>query len=160
MSDEIDVLEFDEVLSVALAEAAAVHAPAPRPDLKRALMDRVRAATEPAGFTFAWTRDDQWLPHPVPGIKMRILALNKRQGYATLLFDVAPGTRFPPHHHGGAEECYVVSGSLHTCGRKLVAGDFVHADANTDHGELWTDEGCQVILVVPPAEHLPPELLA
>ena len=160
MSDEIDVLEFDEVLSVALAEAAAVHAPAPRPDLKRALMDRVRAATEPAGFTFAWTRDDQWLPHPVPGIKMRILALNKRQGYATLLFDVAPGTRFPPHHHGGAEECYVVSGSLHTCGRKLVAGDFVHADANTDHGELWTDEGCQVILVVPPEEHLPPELLA
>jgi anti-sigma factor ChrR (cupin superfamily) len=160
MSDEIDVLEFDEMLSVALAEAAAVHAPAPRPDLKRALMDRVRAATEPAGFTFAWTRDDQWLPHPVPGIKMRILALNKRQGYATLLFAVAPGTRFPPHHHGGAEECYVVSGSLHTCGRKLVAGDFVHADANTDHGELWTDEGCQVILVVPPEEHLPPELLA
>ena len=160
MTDEIDVLEFDEVLSVALAEAAAVHAPAPRPDLKRALMDRVRAATEPAGFAFAWTRDDQWLPHPVPGIKMRILALNKRQGYATLLFDVAPGTRFPPHHHGGAEECYVVSGSLHTCGRKLVAGDFVHADANTDHGELWTDEGCQVILVVPPEEHLPPELLA
>ena len=122
-------------------------------------MDRVRAATEPAGFAFDWARDDRWLSHPVPGIKMRILALNKNRGYATLLLDVAPGTRFPAHHHGGAEECYVVSGSLYTCGRRLVAGDFVHADADTDHGELWTDEGCRVILVVPPEEHLPEHLL-
>ena len=42
----------------------------------------------------------------------------------------------------------------------LGPGDFVHADAGTDHGELWTDEGAQVILVVPPEEHLPPEMLA
>jgi len=155
-----DVMEFDELVAVALAEAAAAQGPSPRAGLKQDVMARVREATEPAGFAFHWTRDEQWLPHPVPGIKMRILALNKARGYATLLFDVAPGTRFPAHHHGGAEECYVVSGSLHTCGRTLVAGDFVHADANTDHGELWTDEGCQVILVVPPEEHLPPELLA
>jgi anti-sigma factor ChrR (cupin superfamily) len=160
MTNEIDTVEFDEAVALALAEAAADAAPAPRPELKRQLLDRVRAATEPAGFAFHWTRDEQWLPHPVPGIKMRVLALNKRRGYATLLLDVEPGTRFPSHHHGGAEECYVVSGSLYTCGRHLVAGDFVHADADTDHGELWTEEGCQVILVVPPEEHLPPEMLA
>lgn len=159
MSD-IDAVEFDEVVALALAEATADAGPAPRSELKRMLMDRVRAATEPAGFVFHWTRDEQWLPHPVPGIKMRVLALNKRRGYATLLLEVEPGTRFPAHHHGGAEECYVVSGSLYTCGRHLVAGDFVHADADTDHGELWTEEGCQVILVVPPEEHLPPEMLA
>lgn len=100
------------------------------------------------------------MPHPIAGIKMKILALNKERNYATLLLDVAPGTRFPAHHHGGAEECYVVSGSLFTCGRHLHAGDFVHADADTDHGELWTEEGCRVILVVPPEEHLPPSLLA
>jgi len=89
---------------------------------------------------------------------MKILAVNTRRGYATLLLDVAPGTRFPAHHHGGAEECYVVSGSLFTCGRRLGAGDFVHADGETDHGELWTEEGCRVILVVPPEEHLPASL--
>lgn len=158
MSDDTDVLVFDEVVALALAETAA--GPAPSPELKHRLMTRVRAATEPAGFAFHWTADDRWMPHPVPGIKMRVLALNKARGYATLLFDVAPGTHFPPHHHGGAEECYVVSGSLFTCGRRLVAGDFVHADGDTDHGELWTEEGCQVILVVPPEEHLPPEMLA
>jgi len=160
MTDDKDAVIFDDVVAIALAQAAALDAPAPRPDLKHRLMERVRAATEPHGFAFYWGTDDRWLPHPVPGIKMRILALNKQRGYATLLFDVAPGTRFPPHHHGGAEECYVVSGSLITCGRRLVAGDFVHADADTDHGELWTEEGCQVILVVPPEEHLPPELLS
>ena len=85
--------------------------------------------------------DDRWMPHPVPGIRMKVLALNKARGYATLLLDVAPGTRFPAHHHGGAEECFVVSGSIYTCGRRLGPGDFVHADADTDHGELWTDEG-------------------
>ena len=53
-----------------------------------------------------------------------------------------------------------MSGSIFTCGRRLGPGDFVHADADTDHGELWTDEGAQVILVVPPEEHLPPGMLA
>jgi anti-sigma factor ChrR (cupin superfamily) len=158
MSDEEDVPVFDEGLALALAEAAT--GPEPPADLKERLMARVRAATEPKGFVFHWTADDRWLPHPVPGIKMKVLAVNKQRGYVTLLFDVAPDTRFPPHHHTGAEECYVVSGSLFTCGRRLTAGDFVHADAGTDHGELWTEEGCQVILVAPPEEHLPPEMLA
>jgi len=159
MSDEADVLNFDEVLTLALAAAAAGD-DAPGPAVRQRLMDCVRAATEPAGFSFTWSVDSDWMPHPVPGIRMKVLALNKQRRYATLLLDVAPGTRFPPHHHGGAEECYVVSGSLYTCGRRLGAGDFVHADANTDHGELSTEEGCQVILVVPPEEHLPPEMWA
>jgi len=160
MSDDSDIVQFDDLVALALAEAAAATGSAPRPELKQRLMGRVRAATEPAGFAFVWSSDDLWMAHPVPGIKMRILALNRTRGYATLLLDVAPGTRFPSHHHGGAEECYVVSGSLFTCGRRLGPGDFVHADENTDHGDLWTEEGCRVILVVPPEEHLPPELLA
>ena len=164
MCDEVDIvdgIEFDEVLQLALAESAAAAAGGgPSPDLKGRLMQRVREATEPSGFSFAWRADDNWIPHVVPGIRMKVLALNKRRGYATLLLDVQPGTRFPAHHHGGAEECYVISGSLFTCGRRLGAGDFVHADGDTDHGELWTEEGCQVILIVPPEEHLPPSMLA
>jgi len=112
----------------------------------------------PEGFSFRFAADDNWLPHPVPGIRMKVLALNRAAGYATLLLDVAPGTRFPAHHHRAAEECYVLSGSLYTCDRRLVAGDFVHADADTDHGELWTEEGCRVLLVVPPEDHLPEQL--
>jgi hypothetical protein len=39
-----------------------------------------------------------------------------------LLLDVAPGTRFPAHHHGGDEECYVISGSLVACDAASARG--------------------------------------
>ena len=116
---------------------------------------RLEEPAVPHGFTFHMAGDtNNWVPHPVPGIQMKVLSLNRDTGYATLLLDVAPGTRFPPHHHEGAEECYVVSGSLFTCGRRLGPGDFIHADAHTDHGELWTEAGCQVILVVPAEDYM------
>lgn len=158
MTEDADIVEFDEIVAMGLASAA--NGPEPGPDVRRRLMARVAASPDPDGFTFQFAADDRWLAHPVPGIRMKILALNKARGYATLLLDVAPGTRFPSHHHGGAEECFVVSGSIFTCGRRLGPGDFVHADADTDHGELCTDEGARVILVVPPEEHLPPGMLA
>ena len=63
-----------------------------------------------------------------PGIRMRVLAINQANGYATLLLDAEPGVRFPAHHHAGSEECYVLSGSLHTLGRRLGPGDFLHAE--------------------------------
>ena len=158
MTDDADIVDFEDC--VALGLAAAATGPEPGPDVRRRLMERITASPEPAGFAFHFSADSQWLPHPVAGIKMKVLALNKARGYATLLLDVAPGTRFPSHHHGGAEECFVVSGSIFTCGRRLGPGDFVHADADTDHGELWTEEGARVILIVPPEEHLPASMLA
>lgn len=146
-----DAIEFDEMLTLAFASLAAASA-APRPEVRRRLLASLAGPPAPTGFSFRFAADGDWLPHPVPGIRMKVLALNRAAGYATLLLDVAPGTRFPAHHHAGAEECYVLSGSLHTCGRRMTAGDFLHADANTDHGELRTEEGCLVLLVVPPED--------
>lgn len=156
MSDDSrpDVIEFDPLVALALAGLAAGGG-APRPEVRRRLMDALSVPPVVPGFSFRFAADADWLPHPVPGIRVKVLALNRAAGYATLLLDVAPGTRFPAHRHHAAEECYVVSGSLYTCGRRLEAGDFVHADADTDHGELWTDEGCRVLLVVPPEDYLP-----
>jgi anti-sigma factor ChrR (cupin superfamily) len=148
-----DAIEFDEVLLLAFASLAAGSA-APRPEVKQRLLASLGAPPVPAGFAFRFAADADWLPHPVPGIRVKVLALNRAAGYATLLLDVAPGTRFPAHHHAGAEECFVLSGSLHTCDRRMTAGDFLHADADTDHGELWTEEGCRVLLVVPPEDDL------
>lgn len=154
MTDDTDLIEFVDVVAQALAIAAAGGA-APRPEVKRRLLASLTSPPVPDGFSFRFAADADWLPHPVPGIRMKVLALNRAAGYATLLLDVAPGTRFPAHHHGGAEECYVLSGSLYTCGRRMAAGDFLHADSETDHGELWTEEGCRVLLVVPPDDGLP-----
>jgi quercetin dioxygenase-like cupin family protein len=157
MTDQLDnAVEFDEVVAIALAELAL--GPVPRPIVRSRVLARLSGgAPAPAGFAFRWA-DDDWLPHPVPGIRMKVLAMNRRTGYATLLLDVAPGTRFPAHHHDGDEECYVLSGSVHMLGRRLGPGDFLHADAGTDHGELWTDGGAQVLLVVSPEDYMPDAL--
>lgn len=148
-------IEFDETVALALASLAS-GTTAPPPEVRQRLLDSlVDPPAAPAGFSFRLASDADWLPHPVPGIRMKVLALNPSAGYAALLLDVAPGARFPAHHHTGAEECYVLSGSLFACDRRMTAGDFLHADANTDHGELWTEEGCRVLLVVPPDDYLP-----
>lgn len=154
--DTIDEIGFDELIALALARAADMGE-SPRSDVKTRLMSRLSEAAPPLspGFSFRLANELDWLPHPVPGIRMKVLALNRQQGYVTLLLDVAPGARFPAHHHGGDEECYVLSGSLVACGRRIGAGDFHHADAGSDHGELWTDEGCRVLLVVAPEDYLP-----
>ena len=152
----VDDVEFDELIALALARSADAGE-SPRPEVKERLMSGLVGAVAPLpqGFSFRLASEQDWLPHPVPGIRMKVLGLNRQQGYATLLLDVAPGTRFPAHHHGGDEECYVVSGSLVACGRRIEAGDFHHADAGSDHGELWTDEGCRVLLVAAPEDYMP-----
>jgi anti-sigma factor ChrR (cupin superfamily) len=155
-ADPVEIVEFDEVVSLALAETADARE-LPRPEVKIRLMSRLAETSPPAprGFSFSLASDDTWVPHPVPGIRMKVLAMNRERHRATLLLDVEPGTRFPEHHHDGDEECYVISGSLVACGRRLHAGDFHHADAGSDHGELWTDEGCRVLLVVAPEDYMP-----
>jgi len=151
MAERPDTVEFDELVARALADTA--WGPAPRPVLKSLVLARVaREAAVPAGFMFHFAADEEWLPYPIAGIRMKILTMNESTGYATLLLDVAPGVRFPAHRHGGAEECYVISGSLYTLGRRLGAGDFVHADPGTDHPDLWTEEGARVLLVIPPED--------
>jgi quercetin dioxygenase-like cupin family protein len=153
-----DAVEFDDMIALALARSAADAQVGPRPEVRERLLASLAERPVPAGFSFHLASDPGWVPHSVPGIRMKVLAKNRRGGYATLLLDVSPGVRFPPHHHGGAEECYVISGSLYTCGRRMDAGDFLHADADTDHGELWTEHGCRVLLVVPDEDDLPDAL--
>ncbi|HET9262594.1 MAG TPA: cupin domain-containing protein [Vicinamibacterales bacterium] len=154
-----EVAAFREA-ALAIAEGASCG-PAPSADVRDRLLSRIDETNRPVGqgfsFRFAKDDDDDWQPHPVPGIRMKVLAQNVERGYSTLLLEVQPGARFPPHHHDGAEECYVLSGSLYTCGRRLSAGDFLHADPNTDHGEIWTEEGCRVLLVVPLDDEIPPD---
>ena len=152
MSD--DRVEFDDAIVMALAQAGAAESP--RAEVRAKLMSRLSGAPPvPAGFSFRLDSEQDWQPHPVPGIRMKVLSLNRDSGYATLLLDVAPGTRFPAHHHTGDEECYVISGTVWTCGRKIGPGDFLHADADSDHGELWTEDGARVLLVVSAEDYLP-----
>jgi quercetin dioxygenase-like cupin family protein len=149
MTDDLENELFDDAIGLALAYSTLADGIEVRDEVRRDLLARCVPPPLPEGFHVRSASDDNWMPHPVSGILMKILSVNPDHDYATLLLDVSPGTRFPAHHHSGPEECYVISGSLETCGRRLVAGDFIHADADTDHSELVSEQGCRVLLVVP-----------
>lgn len=155
MNNDADRKSLDDAVLVALARAAERETPGPPAGARQRLLDRLRNLSSPLphGFSLRMAADEGWIAHPVPGIRMKVLSINGAGGYATILLDVPPRTRFPAHHHSGAEDCYVISGSLVTYGRRLGPGDFVHADGGTAHDELWTEEGCRVLLVAPPDEH-------
>ena len=68
-----------------------------------------------------------------------------------------PGTRFPANHRA-AEECYVLSGSLYTCNRRLAAGDFVPrmpTPITVSSGPTKAAASCSSF---PPEDHLPEQL--
>jgi anti-sigma factor ChrR (cupin superfamily) len=148
-----DEIVFDEGTLVALANS--LEQAEPRADVRTRLLSRlIDAPAVPDGFILSLSNEG-WQPYVLPGIRFKVLAWGNNQETVTLLIDAAAGARFPPHHHGGAEECYVISGDVNTLGRRLGPGDFLHADAGTDHGELFTETGARVLLVVKPEDYIP-----
>jgi anti-sigma factor ChrR (cupin superfamily) len=130
--------------------AAAVSAP-PSPAVRERLLASLDA---PAKYTVA-ADEGQWLEPPLPGIRVKILAVDHKRGLMTMLLRAEPGARYPPHHHSAPEECYVIGGSVVIGGRVLRPGDFHHADADSDHGEITTFEGAEVLIVGAIDDYMP-----
>ena len=122
----------------------------PSPGVRDALLARIAA---PSNHTIT-AADGAWVETRVPGVRMKILALDRARDRVTMLLRAEPGVRYPAHRHSGPEECYVISGSVNIEGRVLHAGDFHHAEGESDHGEAWTDEGMEVLLVAAASDYL------
>lgn len=89
-----------------------------------------------------------WEPTSIPGIRTRRLAVDAERRSVTMMVEMAPGTRYPAHRHGGAEECFVLSGDLRIGEEEvLAAGDYQRADAGSFHPVQSTDGGCTLLLV-------------
>jgi anti-sigma factor ChrR (cupin superfamily) len=122
----------------------------PSAQVREALMKSIE---RPSSYTLT-AREGEWFDPGIPGLRVKILALDRERDLATILIRAEPGARYPSHRHSAGEECYVLRGSIHVEGRILRAGDFHHADALSDHGELWTEEGAEVLLVASAADYL------
>lgn len=154
-------------LSAQLSSLVPMHTP-PK-SVKTALMSRIEALaneeiyspsvkeqSSETHFQYLRTTEAEWSKHPlVPAIRVRQLAVDTQRKFAVIQMSVPPKTVYPPHHHTQSEECYVISGDLRAGGRILGAGDFLHADAQSDHGELYTEYGAEVLLVVELDDYLP-----
>jgi anti-sigma factor ChrR (cupin superfamily) len=90
--------------------------------------------------------DAAFEPTAIAGITVRRLSVDRAADRATMLVRMAPGTSYPPHRHGGAEECFVLSGDLHHEDRVMRAGDYELTTAGTRHERQWTDDGCLLLI--------------
>jgi len=119
------------------------------------LRDRIlRAATEtPQDSRTVRANEGHWL-RLVPGVTLKPLSVDLDRGTATILMSLEPGARVASHSHSGPEDSYVVSGSCRIGSIHLATGDFHHADGGTRHGEIVSEEGCVLLLVVDRADYL------
>ena len=138
---------YDAVVDI----ASTTTGEAPSSHIRAALLAKI-AASPNLPVTAS---EGEWLPTPVPGVWMKILALDRPRDRVTMLLRGEPGARYPAHRHTGPEECYVIRGSVFVEGQLLTAGDFHHAEAGSDHGELHTDEGVEALLVAAASDYLP-----
>jgi len=136
---------------VALALGTAVD----QADPPARVRDRVLAATRAPGRYTLFAGDQAWAETPLPGIQSKVLAVDPDRGVVTMLIRADAGAVYPSHRHSGPEECYVIRGSVVIDGRVLRAGDFHHADADSEHGEITTAEGAEVLIVGAIDDYLP-----
>lgn len=143
---EIVARLYDATLHV--AASVEPHDP---PDRVR---QRVLAATrEPAHYTLR--APDSWDESGIPGISAKVLSVDQPRGLVTLLLKGDVGAKYPAHTHSGPEECYVIRGSISIGGLVLRAGDFHHADTDSDHDEIVALEAAEVLLIGAIADYLP-----
>ncbi len=129
--------------------AASAIGEEPSPGVRDALLARIGT---PSNHTIT-VAEGAWVETGVPGLRMKILAIDRARDRVTMLLRGEPGARYPAHRHSGPEECYVISGSVVVEGRVLRAGDFHHAEGESDHDELWTDEGVEVLIVASASDY-------
>jgi anti-sigma factor ChrR (cupin superfamily) len=143
-----EVAHVYDVASTVALTAAPLEPPA-------RVRERVLAAArKPARYT-AWAADAAWIDTGLPGIRARVLAVDKVRSLVTLVIRAEPGAIYPSHKHHGPEECFVIRGSVVIDGHVLRPGDFHHADEDSEHGEITTTEGAEVLVVGAVADYLP-----
>ncbi len=151
LSAEIQA-EVAVLYDVASLVGASIEPIAPPPHLRERVL---AAARQSERYTVPADAHAGWSASPIPGIEAKVLSINHRLGLATLLIRASPGAIYPAHRHSGPEECYVIRGSVTIDGRVLLPGDFHHADQGSEHGDITTTEGAEVLIVGAIADYLP-----
>ena len=160
-AQKAEISDFNDLVGL-LAKASFAQCPPP-PELKGKVMQRICSvasgespkqpeAAKPDNnsqtFSFIRKNEGEWKSLPVKGARAKELVVDPRRGYTLMLMELDAGVEYPGHHHSGPEDCFVLSGDLHAEGEVLYAGDFHHAEGGSDHGISFTENGCQLLLVV------------
>jgi anti-sigma factor ChrR (cupin superfamily) len=88
-----------------------------------------------------------------PGIKGRLLHVDRAQNRQYLLIRMAPGASYHPHAHDTDEQSLVLEGDLSFGDLNLKAGDFHVATPSSSHPPGRTVNGCLVHVVMSLDQH-------
>jgi hypothetical protein len=96
---------------------------------------RFDLALEPLRAVLALIDDPtQWLPSPVPGVRLIHFAAGPALAGADAGFVLVPaGLTFPRHRHLGPEMAVVLEGMVHDSGRTCGPGEVVEWPAQSTH---------------------------
>lgn len=142
------------------ALAASVTPVVPRAGLRERLLARVEGHTDVRldplkGLTFVKASEGVW-QEMAPGVSAKVLFFDPVSRRATALVRMASRSRYAPHRHAEAEELYVLEGGCFCGGRELKAGDYHRAEAETEHHDTSSDEGCLLLVISSPQNEMLP----
>jgi quercetin dioxygenase-like cupin family protein len=96
---------------------------------------------------FRFEREARYERTATPGVEVRRLSLDAANDRVTIEVRMAPGASYPPHRHGGVEECYVLEGDLQVGSTEMRAGDFQRMETGSEHPVQSTRGGCRLLIV-------------
>lgn len=118
-------------------------------NLKERLFQRIAAEEERAtpqtaqpASTIVTVAERVWQPHPVPGVTMSILHLDRATRQITLLIRCEPGINYPEHSHAGTEEIFMLEGDLICEGKTYNSGDYIVSACGSKHPPISSRDGC------------------
>lgn len=143
-----DEASIEELLTaeLLLGEMAFATLATPPPSLRDRLLAQVAAEAAPPPFVLR-ADDSPWIEAGIPGVRRRNLYLDEQSQRVSFLLQLDPGAKYPPHRHGGVEECFVLQGTVRDDNSLVAAGDYVRYETSTDHSPLVTDSGCVLLIV-------------
>jgi anti-sigma factor ChrR (cupin superfamily) len=146
-----ETLSIEDLNLLDIVVASTIEPVDPPSFLRERILDAARDT--PQNTRTVRAKEGRWL-RLVPGVTMKELSVDKDRGTATILLSLAPGAHLAGHDHHGPEDSFVISGSCRIGSASLHEGDFHHADGGTHHGEIVSDEGCMLLLVLDRTDYL------
>ncbi len=132
---ELDEQLLSELLTQLDAPVAATPPPPPLVTL---------AISLPANLRHQRIGARRWL---APGIWIRPVLKDPREGTRLYLLGAAPGKALPRHGHSGVEMTQVLTGEFHDGGTRYGAGDFLEAGDDVEHSLMvGANEECICII--------------
>ena len=96
-------------------------------------------------------REAEW-QDVAPGISCKLLATDAERDRVSMLVRLAPRIAYPPHHHAGLEELFLLDGELWIEDRKLYPGDYNRREVGTADQRVWSETGCTCVLITSPSD--------